>query len=466
MKTSQEVMLIERPSAALLKTSTLEGSPVCAEAGEMFDYKAFNDILKDRRMNGAALAQKAGFAVEMLEKYQKGLQIPSLTLIKGMAEALNCRVTDLIDLSANRSDAKKPKSHPSHVTFELLRNSTDFVLKSLQTLEFNDKIHSKFACIEMYAGVELLLKATLAQEHWTFIIAKGVSASVKAFYAGTFQTVDYSTSLARLGEICEIEIDESDLKSFNMLRLLRNRFIHFSEDSDNDLVHTIVIGAWRSILNFYRTLFPRHYNNSQWWLTLYKAAAKQPFAQIAADGYTASLYAEMRKQCVFTWTCFNCENRTCVFDHEQIHCGICDLDYEPSDYARRYYSEFEDDVSVHDCAECGLESVVPLEKRLAERLINMDFQQHPDYLAHEAKGTFSGATFCMNCFDVAGECMRAGTYASDVDYDYDNFRYEAPTDEELVWIREGHEHDIPKDKLYGGGVFQVPDQEFANESLL
>jgi hypothetical protein len=108
----------------------------------------------------------------------------------------------------------------------MLDNGLDFILKSLETIDNEDE-NLKYSVINLHAGIQLLLKELLFQEHWSLIFQKIETADRKKLKSGDFVSVNHSDLIDRLQKIVGIKIEKDLLEKFDWLRKERNIAEHY-----------------------------------------------------------------------------------------------------------------------------------------------------------------------------------------------------------------------------------------------
>lgn len=66
----------------------------------------------------------------------------------------------------------------------------DFILNALKTINNSDK-ELKYCVINLHAGIQLILKELLYQEHWSLIFQKIETAEYDKLNSGVFISVSY-----------------------------------------------------------------------------------------------------------------------------------------------------------------------------------------------------------------------------------------------------------------------------------
>ncbi|ABC82997.1 hypothetical protein [Anaeromyxobacter dehalogenans] len=114
---------------------------------------------------------------------------------------------------------------PPGLKLSLLSNGIDFIQSGIEHFFLKDdpdpRSH-KYAILHLFAGVLLLLKERLRQEHWSLIfkdVARAGESDAK--------TVDFDEALQRLKSCSKIRISDRDAKLLRKAQLLRNRLEHY-----------------------------------------------------------------------------------------------------------------------------------------------------------------------------------------------------------------------------------------------
>ncbi len=137
------------------------------------------------------------------------------------------------------------------VKFDLLENGLDFIydaVTEINSIEDHKKL--KYSIIHLAAGLELLFKEVLKNEHWTLIFEKTNDAKLDSLASGEFISVNFKSALDRLHNICGINIPKETLELLNDIRKKRNRIEHFDMDENVDAIKNICSKVLSFILSF------------------------------------------------------------------------------------------------------------------------------------------------------------------------------------------------------------------------
>ena len=135
---------------------------------------------------------------------------------------------------------------------DLLDNGLDFIIEGLKPTtkiwgsSFSDN-KWKYSVLNIFSGIELVLKEKLKREHWSLIFQDVSNANKQKLIQGDFISVYHADAVKRLKEICNVAIDDS---SIDALRRLRNKFEHFEINITIDECKQIIASALRETLKF------------------------------------------------------------------------------------------------------------------------------------------------------------------------------------------------------------------------
>ncbi len=136
------------------------------------------------------------------------------------------------------------------ISFHIMENALDYVLSAAEHAKLKSARSWKYAILHLVAGIELLLKARLQEEHWSLLFQRVDQASGANLQSGNFVSVDFQTACNRLENIAGISIEESDLSYLNELRDIRNRVQHFAIEIEIAQVKALVAKGINFFLEF------------------------------------------------------------------------------------------------------------------------------------------------------------------------------------------------------------------------
>jgi hypothetical protein len=155
------------------------------------------------------------------------------------------------------------------LSLSLLANALDYLDHAVDAASRPDTVKRrksllyvrwKYAVLNVQAGIELLLKARLAQEHWSLIFANVDQATLDALLKGDVASVSLDVAIKRLQNIAHVSLGSEFERngSLDKLRKLRNRLQHFQFAIEVDQFRSVVTEAPRWALDFYAAEFPSH----------------------------------------------------------------------------------------------------------------------------------------------------------------------------------------------------------------
>lgn len=131
-----------------------------------------------------------------------------------------------------------------HLEFSPLANGLDYMKSVVDHLaEVPSPRDVKYAILHLAAGIEVLVKARLAQEHWTLVV-EDIDKTTKAEYdRGEFVSVSVKPAMKRLAETVGITFSDADHSIVSTLIQKRNRLQHFGlEDTANAVISVAARG--------------------------------------------------------------------------------------------------------------------------------------------------------------------------------------------------------------------------------
>lgn len=148
----------------------------------------------------------------------------------------------------------------------VIENALDFIVRAASDLwceQLSPEQQAKYSTIQLYEGIELLLKARLMQEHWSLVLRNIDDYRKESFERGDFVSVNYNIARDRLSALCGVDLDQEADRAFNRLRFLRNRFVHFSCNEPRASVLAVQWQAWHYALRLLEAGFLGTLNDKQ-----------------------------------------------------------------------------------------------------------------------------------------------------------------------------------------------------------
>lgn len=145
------------------------------------------------------------------------------------------------------------------IELQLLDNGLHFLIVGLDWkpifLPGDNNLSWKYSILNTYAGIELILKEKLKQEHWSLIFENLEKANEQKLQSGDFLSVNYKNCLIRLSNICQVQLLKRDEDNIDELRKIRNRIQHYEFSLEVGEVRKIIGKSLCSILNFIDSSF-------------------------------------------------------------------------------------------------------------------------------------------------------------------------------------------------------------------
>jgi len=271
----------------------------------------------------------------------------------------------------------------------LIKNALDFIDRAAGDLwddQLSDDRQLKYSTIELYEGVELLLKARLVQEHWSLVIRDIDRFRQGSFEQGDFVSVNFETACERLQYFCDTELHGRAWLAFDGLRKLRNRYVHFSCDEQRPLVLGAQLRAWHHVLKLLEEGFLGDLEGEH-----VKQIEHIRKLMLTSEEFLASRFNErgteldaLMKSGHLVIDCPDCEKQALVLgdvgeDYPAcLVCGVRSLDPEElaDEYARSKDSFWkhpkhgpEDDLAW--CEECDKQAVAPAGEEAHSQIMGM-----------------------------------------------------------------------------------------------
>ena len=215
-----------------------------------------------------------------------------------------------------------PNSNQADPQSSLLANSLDFIVSAAEFASRDEERSWKYAVLHLWHGMELLLKARLAKEHWSLIFANVEQAEQSKLFNGDFKSVDSNRAHKRLRQRCGVEIDSKDWNHLIDLRNRSNRIKHYVGEYNSMQVKSMV---WKC-MNIGVT-----FCQSQQMLDESRAIQKQVFT-INALMQEFEDYLDERLKSIASYPgfapdveCMGCWQEACTMDRSGIMCQFCGI---------------------------------------------------------------------------------------------------------------------------------------------
>ncbi|GHN00514.1 hypothetical protein WSM22_20030 [Cytophagales bacterium WSM2-2] len=270
----------------------------------------------------------------------------------------------------------KPRKHEVKdlkIHLDIFANALDFISNSLDPiLKDSSAVSVKYSILHLHAGVELIFKEILKEEHWSLIFQKVDEADKQHLRTGNFISVNHATALTRLNNICGIRFDETELFSLEDLRRRRNIIEHyvFPVEDDPSALKSTVSEVLLTVLNLIETYFDEneikghaseHLKNIRKKSQEFREFVEKKLLKIQPK------IEELAKE-FDVITCPSCYQNTFVLD-DKFRCLYCSYTDDPEEVATSYIenvmkvSEYYEVTQgghfpLEDCPECGAHTLV------------------------------------------------------------------------------------------------------------
>jgi hypothetical protein len=253
----------------------------------------------------------------------------------------------------------------------VVTNGLDFLASAVDHLAIGDQRNLKYATLHLFASMETLVKARLAREHWTLVVADPRKLSKRAYRAGEARSVTVTQALERLEAVTDVTL--SDKSRVSDLEKLRNRAAHFSMQGEKrEQVEGIVARGLDFMLHFIEEhLRPEAPPREVEIIDRTLEMVRQTLGRIQAlvNERMSSLQPALSEY-EFALDCPACRQPCLVLgDHASARCLYCLYGPEGPESAEEYtnvileisWYEYESgsiEWPVHCCTRCGEEALV------------------------------------------------------------------------------------------------------------
>ncbi len=136
----------------------------------------------------------------------------------------------------------------------LLETGLEFVKFGLSALvqEQRQREDLIYSLLYFWTGTELLLKAPLAEEHWSLVFEDTDKANRAAYNSGDFISVNFDNAVSRLAGVRNIKVTPEQKTALRSVRDMRNKLMHFGILQTDSAVSSIIAQALHFLCNDYR----------------------------------------------------------------------------------------------------------------------------------------------------------------------------------------------------------------------
>jgi rubrerythrin len=253
------------------------------------------------------------------------------------------------------------------IELNMVDNGLDFLLKSLETIDKSDE-EFKYSIINLHAGILLILKELLYQEHWSLIFQKIENAERVKIKTGDFISVNFETLIIRLQKIVGIDFNKGLLEKLEWLKKERNQIEHYTLEASADVLKSNIVKLLSYFIPFIKTEMvspgfikydDRRYAEIVDYLNEFDEYIKEKIKFIK----------EKLRVIKIVLQCPICSQKSVEFvDETKVYCHFCEDNIEdfPEEYISNVidsYSYAKDgaEVPVHECPECELDTFISLD---------------------------------------------------------------------------------------------------------
>lgn len=231
----------------------------------------------------------------------------------------------------------------------LVENALDFVLSAARYARSTAVHDPKYAILHLSAGIELLVKARLGNEHWSLLFADVDKATERDLKLGKIRSVDFGTACKRLERIVDLKLADDELRHLNELRRIRNQVQHFAFKIDIGLVRSLVAKGHNFVLDFVRDNLADEARTNHEKINAIRRELQELESFI--DERLAALQPRLTAAGRLR-ECPNCWQETLVVDNGEPICLFCERDLDWKTLAERM-SETGEVAVCPKCGECG-----------------------------------------------------------------------------------------------------------------
>ncbi len=304
---------------------------------------------------------------------------------------------------------------------EIIESALEFIEHSCNIYNNDDleqQTKLKHSTIELAAGIELLLKARLCQEHWSLIISNIDKYKEDDWDNGKFVSVGIEQSIERFKQILNMPIYKEAKNAILKLAQLRNKYVHFISRESKEYVTAIQLKAWHYILSLCEEKYIKFSYAQQKKIENIKQKMLQHSEFL--DARYEELKEEIEESVYPIITCPFC-NKMALRVEDDVKCFICGGEFTtPTDYAEAIaLNNHGYNTETAYCRECEEKTCIPVPEELREAAI--EFLICRLNIRYEPGMDFEPC-YCISCGAIYDQqeimhCNSCGSaYFSDYDF--------------------------------------------------
>jgi hypothetical protein len=260
------------------------------------------------------------------------------------------------------------------INWAVVDNGLDFMESAVQSLAQANERDLRYAALHLNSAIETIVKARLAREHWTLVVADVDKARRAHYERGDFQSVSITQALTRLKEVAGSSCTDEETRRITAVAKLRNRVAYFALHGDNPRATEATVARGLDVLLHFisRELLPGADPDEA---NAVKAALERIGEQLGQIEVLVrermrTLRPDLETAEPPILICPGCAQGAFVLgDGEAARCLYCfyqrEGDVAAADYCAAVLGEslYEavnrgEQWSVHPCIECGIEAFV------------------------------------------------------------------------------------------------------------
>lgn len=227
---------------------------------------------------------------------------------------------------------------------KLLVGSLDFIVSAAEFASSDETRNWKYATLHLWTGMELLLKARLAREHWSLLFSNVDRADHSKLSDGNFKSVDSDQAVIRLKQVCGVEIDPHDWRFLKGLRNLSNLTKHYFVEASPLQLKSILSRCMNIAITFCETQrMSDESKEIQDRLYLINRLMQEfdEFVDERLEWLASHHKLESHMECMRCW------QETCTMDDSGVTCHFCGTVID-SETLSEWWADMVDDVAAGD----------------------------------------------------------------------------------------------------------------------
>jgi hypothetical protein len=261
----------------------------------------------------------------------------------------------------------------SELRLNLLENALDFLLEAVERFDEADPRQIKYAVLNAASAVELVLKARLADEHWTLIFRDPAKATREQYESRRFSSADLDAVMERLKNVCALHLPKHE-RTIRTLRRKRNEMQHFECSANVAEATSLLVKTWSFLWDFVHEQIPSLSDAAEELLERIRRR------MVKQESYVTERLGEIRPEVEHAQdegnlivACPSCLQETLIIPggHDP-HCPFCRYQRESQEVADQWATVFVgyphtdpkeawDDPVVRECPSCGSEAMIEFE---------------------------------------------------------------------------------------------------------